>query len=224
MNPFEANDGLSIVVVEDHALMREVFCKACMELGHRVVAAVDTGAKAITAILSQQPQLLILDLALPDLDGFAVWETIQGRGQHPRTLAVSSHCDANTIWRVEKARFDGFVDKRASMLRDLGDAVFALSQGRKYFSETFVTARQKRHHDPLAFHKILSDRQQEILSLIGELLNDDEIAGRMEITSQTAEKHRFRILRRLGLHTRSELVRYAHKHGLVKLTGRDVNF
>src|ERR1700712_1433083 len=110
------------------------------------------------------------------------------------------------------------------MIRDLGDALAALAHGRKYFSETFISARQKRHYDPLAFNKILSDRQQEILSLIGELLDDNEIAGRMEITSQTAEKHRFRILHRLGLRTRNELVRYAHKHGLVKLTSRDITF
>ena len=218
MNPIESKECLSIVIVEDHSLMREVFNKACSEFGHKVVGSVGTGTEAVAIVLSQQPQLLILDLSLPDLDGFAVMETIRGRGYHPRTLAVSSHCDTNTVWRIEKAEFDGFIDKRTAIMRDLCDALVALSLGRKYFSDTFTAARRQRHHDPLAFNKILSSRQQAILSLIGELLPDGEIAERMEITRQTAEKHRFRILRRLGLNTRNELVRYALEHGLVKLT------
>jgi len=75
MNAVESNECLSIVVVEDHSLMREVFCRACIEFGHKVVGAVDTGTKAIATILAQQPQLLILDLALPDMDGFTGWQT-----------------------------------------------------------------------------------------------------------------------------------------------------
>jgi DNA-binding NarL/FixJ family response regulator len=214
---------MRIVIVEDHQIICDLLCKVCVEdFGHEVIAAVPTAKEAIVEINRTKPELVILDLMLPDSDGFAVVESIRQERRAARILAISSRCDAHTVLRVEEAGLDGFIDKKSSMLEDFRQAIEAIASGRQHFSGAFLQLQSSRRRNAKAFDKLLTKRQQAILTLIGDLLNDQEVAARMKISVSTAEAHRYRIMHKLGLKTRTELVRYARVNGLRALS--DIEF
>ena len=205
---------LKIAIVEDHRMFGDVVKKVCVtELGHEIVAEAADGPRAVAMIRQQRPDLVLLDLQLPKLDGFGVVEAIRESAPEVRFLVLSSHCDAYTVFRTEQARLHGFVDKNTSTVESLKQAITAVSEGRCYFSESFHAIRSGRHEDTRSFDKLLSERERVILTLIAKPLTDDEIAARLKISGGTVKKHRFNILRKLDLRTTPELVRYARKHG-----------
>jgi DNA-binding NarL/FixJ family response regulator len=207
-----------IAIVEDQMMMADALAIICTrELGCKVVARARTGREAIKAILVSRPELVILDLGLPDTDGFKVMDVVRQAGVNPRVLVLSAHCDDNTVYRVERARFDGFVDKGTEAFAALRVALKAIARRRRYFSDRYLKVKSKRKSDPLAFDKLLTGQQQAVLAMIGGLLTDDEIASRLRVKSCTAEKHRLTILQKLGLDSKITLLRYAHSHGFKPL-------
>ena len=195
-------------------MFREVLRKVCVqELRHEVVGEAGDGRRAVALVLEQSPDLVLLDLHLPNLDGFGVVEALRQAAPQVRILVLSSHCDDYTVFRAEHAQIQGFVDKNTSAVATLKRAITAVSEGRVYFSEAFNQIKAARQRDPLSFDKLLTDRERAVLALIGEPLTDREIAGRLRITRETAEKHRFNLLKKLGLQTTAELIRYAADHG-----------
>ncbi len=205
---------MRIVIVEDHLMFREVLRKVCSrDLRHEVVGEAADGATAVAMVRATSPELVLLDLHLPNLDGFGVVEAVQLAAPKVRILVLSSHCDEYTVFRVEKSRVQGFVDKNTNTVAILKSAIAAVGQGKTYFSETFLRIKAARHDNPQSFDKLLTDRERSILSLIGEPQSDREIAVRLSISAETVEKHRFNLLGKLGLKTTSELARYAREHG-----------
>jgi two-component system nitrate/nitrite response regulator NarL len=192
----------------------DVVKKVCeKELGHEIVAEASDGIAAVAEIRAKHPDLVLLDLQLPHLDGFGVVEEVRQFAPETLFLAISSHCDAYTVFRTEQAGLHGFVDKNTSTVESLKQAIQSISEGRYYFSDSFRAVRSDRHYDTNSFDKLLTERERVILTLIAEPQSDDEIALRFAISANTAKKHRFNILRKLGLQTTHELVRYAREHG-----------
>jgi DNA-binding NarL/FixJ family response regulator len=199
-------------------MFRELLVAACSKFGYEVIAAASTGADAVEAIVGMGPDVAILDLVLPDMDGFAVVEAARARGARTRILAVSSRCDEHTVYRIERAAFSGFLDKQAAAVDELRRAMEVVSSGGLYFSRAFLAIQKKEHANPHAFQKVLSRSQQVVLGMIGDLCDDHDVARRLGISHHTAEKHRFRIMHRLGLRSRDELLRYARRRGFTSLT------
>lgn len=195
-------------------MFREAITKACeQEFGHRVVAQADSGVKAITSVLRVQPEVLILDLSLPDMDGFAVIERIREQPCLTKILVLSAYADDYTLFRVEKANVHGFVDKRQNAIAVLKEALQAIAVGGTYFSSTYENARRARHADPASFDKILSESEQRILCLIGEGLTDEEIGQKLRISPRTVQTHRHNILRKLNISGTPKLIAFAMQHG-----------
>src|SRR6185503_18008127 len=109
-----------------------------------------------------------------------------------------------TVFRAERARVQGFVDKNTNTVEALKDAITAVAEGRVSFSEAFMRAKNTRLRDPNSFDKLLSERERAVLSLIGAPLGDEEIGQRLEIATETVEKHRFNLLKKLGLRTTTD--------------------
>lgn len=211
---------MRIVIVEDHLMFREVLRKVCTaDLGHEVVGEADHGERAIELITRETPDLVLLDLHLPGIDGFGVAEEIRRSAPLVKILILSSHCDEYAVFRAEQLRVQGFVDKNTNSVETLKLAITAITEGRSWFSELFLRAKAARRKDPLAFDKILTERERAILGLIGVPLSDAEIACEIGIAEVTVAKHRFNLLRKLDLKTTTELVRYAREHGFT-LPGR----
>lgn len=196
-------------------MFREVLRKVCAEeLRHEIVGEAGDGRTAVGLALTTSPDLVLLDLHLPNLDGFGVVEALRKIAPEIRILVLSSHCDEYTVWRAERARVLGFVDKNTNTVATLKDAIAAVSAGRTYFSDTFKRVKAARIKDAQSFDKVLTNRELDVLALIGVPLNDDEIAHQLKLSAGTVAKHRFNALRKLELRSLSELVRYARDHGL----------
>jgi DNA-binding NarL/FixJ family response regulator len=203
-----------ILIVEDHLMFREILRKVCGgELHHEVVGEAGDGRTAVGLALTTSPHLVLLDLHLPSLDGFGVVEALRRIAPEIQILLLSSHCDDYTVFRAEQARVQGFVDKNTNTVETLKEAIATVCSGRTYFSEAFKRLKAHRHRDPRSFDKLLTEREQAVLPMLGEPLDDQEIARRTGLSVASVEKHRFNIRRKLGLKTDAELARYARERG-----------
>jgi DNA-binding NarL/FixJ family response regulator len=165
---------------------------------------------------ASMPDLLILDIHLPDMDGLDVLRTVRRKRALIRTLVISAYFDEYTLGRIERAAVQGFIDKSTNTIAELNLAIAAIEGGSTYFPVPFMEARRAHTRNPDAFDKVLTDREQTILSLVGEPLSDAEIAARLQLSPETVEKHRFNIMRKLGLHSRAEAARFARRCGLTR--------
>lgn len=201
-------------------MFREVLRKVCIgELRHEVVGEAEDGARAIDVVAETKPDLVLLDLYLPSLDGFGVVEAVRKTAPQVRILILSSHCDEYTVFRSERAHVQGFVDKNTNSVATLKAAIGAVAEGKVWFSDAFMKVKAARHRDPASFDKLLTRRERAVLLLVGLPLTDVEISGELKIAVETVEKHRFNILRKFGFQSTTELVRYAREHGFT-LTAR----
>jgi DNA-binding NarL/FixJ family response regulator len=206
---------MKIVIVEDERLFRDVLRKACtLDLGHEVVGEAGTGREALVVVPAVIPDLLVLDIHLPDMDGLDVLRELRRKRALIRTLVISSYFDEYTVCRVEQAAVQGFIDKSTNTVAELSLAIMAIEGGSTYFPKPFAEARRAHLLNPVAFDKVLTDREQTILRLVGEPLSDAEIAGQLRLSVETVEKHRFNIMRKLGLRSRAESARFARRCGL----------
>lgn len=213
---------MRIVIVEDHQMFREVLRKICEdELHHKVVGESGDGRKAVAMIEQLKPDMVLLDLHLPNLDGFGVIEEIKKVIPEVLILVLSSHCDDYTVYRAEKAGIQGFVDKNTNSITALKEAIGLVTRGKASFSEAFVRIKALRRADPQSFDKVLGNRERTVLSLVGQSLRDSEIAEKLNISEQTVATHRLNIIRKLGLSNTAELVRYARDHGFTLAAPQD---
>src|SRR5262245_24427768 len=158
--------SVRIAIVEDHLMFREVLRKVCtVELKHTVVGEAADGPSAVELVKTERPDLVLLDLHLPGLDGFGVAEAIRQISPAIRILVLSSHCDEYTVYRAEQAHVQGFVDKNTNSVETLKKAITEVAQGRVSFSVAFTRAKTTRHRDPQSFDKILTLRERSVLSL-----------------------------------------------------------
>lgn len=195
-------------------MFREVLRKICEEeLQHQVVGEADDGRRAIQVVTQTRPDMVLLDLHLPGVDGFGVIEEIRKTVPDVLVLVLSSHCDDYTVFRAERAGVQGFVDKNTNSVTALKQAIGLVSLGKASFSDAFKKIRALRHTNPQSFDKVLGNRERTVLTLVGQSLRDSEIAQKLGISEQTVATHRLNIIRKLGLENTTELVRYAREHG-----------
>lgn len=212
---------MNILLVEDHVVYREVLENLCATLpGQASVTSVMDGAAAIRHCQARAFSLLLIDLQLSDMDGFAVIEAAARTAPNIPIIAFTSQCDDYAVYRAEKAHVKGFVDKRVATTADLRVALTNVTANGFYFSPSFVQKKSERRMNPMSFDKILSDREMAVTELIAVPLSDREIAVELGISHQTVEKHRFNVLRKLGLKTLAELVRFARLHGIALVPGQ----
>ena len=202
-------------------MIRDVIRKVCCStFGYKVVGETDSGVEAVELIVKSKPDVVILDLSLPDMDGFNVAEKVLKANPGLRILMLSSHCDDYTLFRVEKSGVHGFLDKNSNTVEILKEALKAVAEGRIYFSQAFQAARLARRNDPRSFIKLLSDWERAILSLIGQGLSDEEIGERLNLSPRTVQTHRSNILRKLNLKGTPKLIAFAVENGFTQVQSR----
>ena len=208
---------MKIAVIEDHALMRDLLLHACREAVHGAVVAgaadAETGLKLCRR---QKPDVILLDLALPDRDGLDMLDELGTACPKGKIIGLSGYSDEYTIYRVLGSPLHGFVDKNDHTSAQLETAIRTVMGGERYFSARAKAAWASLRSDPASFDKILSAREQDLLRLFGRGLGNDEIAAREKLSELTVRNHRCRIMAKLGLRTSAELVSYAFAKGFVR--------
>lgn len=201
-------------------MFRELIAKAFRrELHCDVVGATPSGHEAMRLAAKLHPEVVLLDLYLPDVDGFAVSEDIRRRCvPTPKILMISSECDQHTVYRVSRAGADGFVDKNTATIESLREAFSALQRNRRYFSPSFTAVLEKWEKNPKSPFQVLSSWERRVLTLIGEGLSDGEIASKLNLSPRTVQTHRSNILRKLAVKNTPKLMAYALVTGIARVS------
>ena len=207
---------MNILIVEDRPIFQEILKKIIADWfpSTTVVCAAD-GAAAMRNLTSQLFTHLLLNLQLDDVDGFEVADAALKSTPGIRIVAITSYCDDYIVYRAEKRRFRGFLDQRMASAFNCHQAIANVEVDLSFFSPSFVQIKNERIRNPLSFDKILSAREIEILELIAVPFNDQQISTTLGLSITTIKKHRFNILRKTGLDTTNDLVRYARLRGIV---------
>jgi DNA-binding NarL/FixJ family response regulator len=205
---------MKVLIVEDHPLIRACVCRDCRAIpGCSVVGEGASAAVAVALLEAQRPDLLVLDIGLPDDDGFTVAAAARVLRPSPAILVLTSHLNEFTLAQCERHRVQGFLDKAHSTEVEIGAALRALQAGRTYFGAPYVAARRDWKADPRAITKLLSDHEVRILALIARGLDDREIAEKVRAKPTTVRTHRDHIRHKLGVHTTPQLMDFAVRRG-----------
>ncbi|HTZ20897.1 MAG TPA: response regulator transcription factor [Opitutaceae bacterium] len=208
---------MKIIIIEDHQLVRDMLMGACIDSMPGVaVAGAGTCAEGVALCRQRQPDLVLLDLVLPDGDGLDQVDAILAGAPRAKIIALTSHADEFTLHRALRAKVHGFVDKNEQPLRLLREAIATVLDGRPYFSSVAQRVQASLRQDPAAFNKLLSDREQELLRYFGEGLSNEEVAARVGLTAGTVKLHRRNIMGKLDVHSTPQLMRYALEKGFTR--------
>lgn len=211
-------EPMKIVVIEDHKLIRDMLAATCAQIvPAAAITVADSGKAGIAMAQRLRPDLIFLDLALPDGDGLDFLSELLAVAPRAKVIALSSFADEFTVHRALRSPVHGFVDKGEQPLEMLKAAVDAVMAGQKYFSPTVQKLKASLRSDPTSFDKLLSDREQHLLSLFGQGLTNEVVAGIVGLTPGTVKLHRRNIHRKLGFHSTPELMNYALEKGFTRV-------
>lgn len=176
-----------------------------------------TGAAGLTACRSLQPDIVLLDLDLPDVSGLDLIAPLAEASPRSKVIVLSAHTEDYAMHRCLEAGVDGFVDKNDEPAESIIEAVEAVRNGRSYFSPAMTRVRAAMRHDPAAFSKLLTKHEQDLLVLFGQGLSNEDIATRLNLSPRTVGNHRHNIMAKLRIPSTPELMRYALKKGFTRL-------
>jgi DNA-binding NarL/FixJ family response regulator len=214
-----------VVIVEDHRLFREGLKSMLADKSEfEVVGEAGDGVEAITCIRRRKPNLVLLDLSMPKMNGISVMREIKSQFPEIKILALTIHESDRYVLEAFEAGADGYCLKDAGR-NELMVAVSSVLDGKTYISPTisdnvmegYLTGRKKLKSKTT--WDTITPREREVLKLLGEGYQNKEIAEMLHISVKTVEKHRANIMTKLDLHNAAALTAYAIEHGLVAKKG-----
>ena len=215
-------DSLRIVLADDHTLFRQGLRRVLEEqAGWRVIAEASDGAEAVRLALEHEPHMVILDVAMPRLNGVEATRQITRRLPDVRVLIVSMYSDDVYITQALQAGAQGFVLKDSADV-DLVRAVTDLAAGKSHFSPSVSRVVLNDYVRHLSERGVkdrfdaLSEREREVFQLIAEGNSNKHIANLLHVSPGTVETHRARIMEKLDVHSAAEIVLYAVRKGVIR--------
>jgi DNA-binding NarL/FixJ family response regulator len=213
--------NMRILLVDDHAVLRAGLRALLEAEGMEVVGEAGTGEEAIALAERIRPDVVVMDLSMPGIGGLEATRRIAGMGQGTRVLVLTMHGEEEHLLPVLEAGGSGYVHKRSAD-EELIEAIRTVARGdvflypnaAKLLLQGFRGKGERgEEEDPL---DKLTEREREVLSQTAEGYSSAEIGRKLFISPKTVDTYRSRIMEKLGLHHRSELVRFALQQGLLK--------
>lgn len=213
----------SIVIVDDHPLFREGLKSIIgRNTAYSVVGEAKTGRKGLQIALKFKPDLVLIDISLPDKSGIQLTREIRNQLPETRVLIISMHSKIDYIAEAFQAGATGYVVKESAsngLLKGLETVIrgdyFLDSSLSHAVVESLLNLPIKEARIRDDEYGSLTPREQEIMRLLAEGLSVKEIAAKLYISPKTVENHRSNIMNKLGLHSAIELIRYAARLGLI---------
>ena len=207
---------IRILLADDHAVVRQGFK---MLLGAQpdmeIVGEASNGREAVETAESLRPDIVVMDVAMPELNGIEATRRLASSVPHTRVIALSMHKDSVYVREILRAGARGYLLKDSGA-DDLVSAIRAVARGESYLSPAVSNAvldDYRRHvTNPI---DLLTSREREVLQMLAEGKTNKEIAGVLNLSVYTVDAHRGRIMEKLNLHSINELVRFAVRNGLV---------
>lgn len=212
-------ENIRVLVVDDHAIMRDgIRALISAHSGIEIVGEASEGKEAIEKALELVPDVVVMDIAMPGMDGLEATRRITKKNPKIKILILSQYDDKKYVLAAMKAGATGYVSKRA-LGTELISGIQALYKGDSYLLpsaakaviEGFLTQTEKDPYDEL------TAREREILKLIADGMTSRQIADMLYISLKTVLGHRANLMEKLNLHNRTELIKYAVRRGLVSV-------
>jgi DNA-binding NarL/FixJ family response regulator len=209
---------LRILLADDHGIVRSglrVLIES--QQGMHVVAEADDGVAAVDATLREEPDVAILDVAMPRMTGIQAAREIRSRRPHTAVVMLSMHDDERYLFDALRAGASGYVLKRAAD-KELIEAIRSVSAGKPYLPAITQSALVKEwlSRGDEAPRDPLTPRELDVVKLIAEAYTNRQIGEILKVSQKTVESHRANVLAKLGMRDRVELVRYAIRRGLIE--------
>lgn len=210
---------IRILIADDHAVVAEGLRSLInAQIDMEVVGLAGNGREAVRQTLEKEPDVVVMDNAMPELNGIEATRIIRKRCAQTRVVMLSMHSTSVHVHRALQAGAGGYVLK-ASVGRELVDAIRTVHAGRRYLSEPLADDLLDRlvsdvPEDPLS---LLSDRERQVLQLIAEGRSVVDIAGKLSLSRKTVETYRERMMEKLGLHDFASLIKFAIQHDVTSL-------
>ena len=180
------------------------------------VGEAGNGREAVELAESLKPDVVVMDVAMPELNGIEATRRVAGAVPHARVIALSMHKDSVYVREILRAGARGYLLKDSGA-NDLVAAVRAVAQGEGYLSpgvsDAVLDDYRKHVTNPI---DLLSSREREVLQMLAEGKSNKEIAGVLNLSVYTVDAHRGRIMEKLNLHSINDLVRFAVRNGLIE--------
>lgn len=217
--------NIRILLADDHRVVREGF-RALLETepDFEIVGETGDGLEAVRLVEQHKPQVLVVDLMMPGLNGLEVARQVAQRVPRTRIVVLSMHANEAYVLEALKNGASAYVLKDASTA-ELVRAVREANAGRRYLSpplsepaiDSYI--QRARTSDSLDVYDTLTNREREVLQLAAEGHTNAEIAARLFISPRTVETHRANAMHKLGLRSHTDLVRFALQRGILPLEG-----
>lgn len=216
-----ANEKITVLLAEDHAIVRQGLCVLMDADGHtRIVGQARNGREAVQLAATLKPDIILMDIAMPELNGLEATKQILTANPAARVIILSAHSEEIYVDRMIEAGVAGFIEKRMSS-EYLMKAILEVAQGRNYYSPTIARRLQGSPQQRTRLGRLrpvplrLTSREIEVLQLVAEGLGNKQVAASLNISVKTVEKHRQRVMDKLNIHETAGLTRYAISAGII---------
>jgi len=213
---------IRILLADDHTMVRQGLRKLLEERPDwDVIAEAGDGREAVRLVEQYKPDVAIIDVAMPLLNGVEATRQITKRAPGTRVLVLSMHADEAYVTQILQAGATGYLLKDSADV-DLLKAVSEAAQGRSFFSPAIARVmlddyvRQLADKGVTDRYESLSEREREIFQLVAEAKTNKEIAALLNVSPSTVETHRAHIMEKLDLHSAAEIVLYAVRRGVIR--------
>ncbi len=214
---------IRLLLADDHAVVRSglrLLLEAQPDMV--IVGEVENGEDAIRRTAELKPDVVLMDIEMPGMNGIEATRRIKSQSARTAVLALTMYEDDQYFFEMLRAGASGYVPKRAAP-DELASAIRAVSRGEVFLYpslagrlvQDYLVRREVEAQEPSVDE--LTPREQEVLTLIAQGLSNGEIAEQLVISAKTVDRHRENIMRKLNLHNRVELVKYALRKGLIDL-------
>jgi two-component system, NarL family, response regulator NreC len=215
------NGTIRVLLADDHTIVRQgVKMILSNEPDIEVVGEAEDGRAAVEMAKKLKPDVAVLDISMPGIDGIEATRQIKAALPNIHTLALTMHDDDTYVFQVLKAGGSGYVLKRAAA-SDLVQAIHAARRGKAFLYPALAKAvvadylKRVESGEGRESYDGLTEREREVLTLVAEGATNHEISEKLYISIKTVQTHRTHIMEKLGLHDRTMLVRYAVRKGLI---------
>ncbi len=215
---------IKVILVDDHTIVRDgIKALIAGQEDILIMGEASSGRDLLSLLKSGQPDIILLDISLPDYSGIELCEIIKRDYSNIQVLFLSMYTSEEYIFNAIKAGAQGYLPKNISQ-SELLQAIRTVSQGSEYFSESisnvilksYIKKAKDREPENLNPENSLSKREIEILKLFAEGNSNPQIAGKLFISTRTVESHKNHIMQKLNLKSTVDLVKFAIKHQIIE--------
>lgn len=216
------SERIRLMLVEDHEMVRAGFHMLLdAQPDMEIVGEADSGEQALTLLKDTRPDVILLDISMPGMGGAETARSIKAQQPETVILAVTIHSNKAYLLEMLDAGVDGYLPKKAAA-DELVNAIQTIHAGKRYIHVSLIDALvegyRTRTEDEKGGSQKLTPRQQEVIRLVADGMTSKQVAEKLELSVRTVDRHIENMMRRLKIHSRIELVKYAIREGLVEIT------